>query len=114
MENVIELLRIVELSIYLSLILFGVFLIVLIVIHLIVLIVSHIISKLGKRFKVGKVVYSSLYGEGRIEEIKKDGIIIVSFPYHIQAYDSRGRAVVQTMFRSGLRTTIKDDIKAIQ
>lgn len=106
METVIELLKIVGLSIYLSLLLFGVFLIVLIVIHL--------VSKLGKRFKVGKVVYSSLYGEGRIEEIRKDGVIIVSFPYHIQAYDSRGRAVVQTMFRSGLKATIKEDIKAIQ
>lgn len=106
MENILELLKIIGLSIYLSLLLFVVFIIVLVIIH--------IISKLGNRFKVGKVVYSSLYGEGRIEEIKKDGIIIVSFPYHIQAYDSRGRAVVQTMFRSGLRATIKDDIKALK
>lgn len=105
MESVVELLKIVMLSIYMSLMLFGVFIIVLVIIEL--------VSKLGKRFKVGKVVHSYLYGEGRIKEIRKDGVIVVSFPHHIQAYDSRGRAVVQTLFRKGLKVTIKDDIKVI-
>lgn len=106
MENVLELLKIVGISIYLSLLLYGVFIIVLTVIH--------IVSKLFNRFKGGKIVYSSIYGEGEIINISKDGTILVNFTNHIQAYDSKGRAVVQTMFRRGLKATIRDNIKVIK
>ena len=103
MEKFIELLQIIGVSIYLTMLLYCVFIIVLIVIH--------IISKLSNRFKVGKIVYSSLYGYGKIRDIKEDGTIIVRYPNHTQPYDSKGRAVVQTMFRSGLKSTIKDNVR---
>lgn len=105
MENFIQLLEIIGLSIYLSLLLFSVFTIVLIVIH--------ILSKLDKRFKVGREVFSPMFGFGKIVLTNSDNVV-VRFSNHTQAYDLRGRAVVQTVVRKGLKATSKDNIKAIK
>lgn len=105
MENFIQLLEIIGLSICLSLLLFSVFLIVLTVIH--------ILSKLDKRFKVGREVFSPMFGYGEIVLTNSDNVI-VRFSHHIQAYDLEGRAVVKTVVRSGLKSTIRDNIKGIK
>lgn len=111
MEKFIELLEIVGVSILLALLVFCVFLILITVIHIVSMLGD--VFKVGNPFKIGKIVYSPLFGEGKIGFIKEDGSIIVNFTTHTQIYDSKGRAVVQTMFRKGLKATLKDNIKAL-
>ena len=64
-------------------------------------------------YKVGRDVISPFFGNGKIVLVNND-YVVVQFNYKYQTYDIKGRAVLDVNVRSGLKSTIRDNIKVIK
>lgn len=110
MEQLVIFLETVGVSILLALVVYGFFIIILVVIEALSSLV--LLKKLLSPYKVGKRVKSPVFGIGKIVLVNSDSIV-VQFSFEVMSYDIRGKALLEVKVRKGLTSTIRDNIKAI-
>lgn len=104
-------LEMVGVSILLSMVVFGFFVMLLIVIE--ALSGIAMIKRLFSPYKVGRRVISPFFGKGKIVLVNSDNVV-VQYNHNYQAYDIKGKAILEVRVRSDLKSTIRDNIKVIK